>query len=181
MFRTPMSLDASQRKMTLVVTALLVVSLAVVVVVKATAGLGGFAVLGGILVLAGGMSPRAVVVDGGGVRGARRAWEARRVALSSVESAAPLTKLGARTLRLFGVGGFFGSYGLFSNGELGKFRLYATRRGQAVLVRRTGGELPIVLTPDDVAGPLPAAGGRPRPAPRAAYVPPPPIVLLPTP
>jgi hypothetical protein len=162
MFRTPMSLDASQRKMTLIVSALLVVSLVVVVAVKATAGLGIFAVLGVVLVLAWAMSPTALVVDGGELRIERRAWRALRVPLSSVESAAPLTKMGAGTLRLFGVGGFFGSYGLFSNGELGKFRLYATRRGQAVLVRRTGGELPIVLTPDDVAGAIAAIEGRPR-------------------
>jgi len=162
MFRTPMSLDKTQRTMTLVVSGLLVVSLAVVVLVKAAAGLGVFGVLAVVLVLAWAMSPTALVVEDGELRVERRAWRAMRVPLSQVASASPLNKLGGRTLRLFGVGGFFGSYGLFSNGELGKFRLYATHGGQAVLVRRTDGELPLVLTPDDVQGAIAAIEGRPQ-------------------
>jgi hypothetical protein len=161
MFRTPMSLDKTQRTMTLLVSALLVVSFAVVVLVKAAVGLGVFGLLAVVLALAWAMSPTALVVEDGDLRIERRAWRAMRVPLAHVASAAPLSKLGPGTLRVFGVGGFFGSYGLFSNGELGRFRLYATHGGQAVLVRRTDGELPLVLTPDDVAGTIAAIEGRP--------------------
>jgi len=162
MFRTPMSLDKTQRTTTLVVAGLLVVSFVVVTLAKAAAGLGVFGLLAVVLAIAWAMSPTALVVEGGELRVERRAWRPMRVPLSHVASAAPLGKLGRGTLRLFGVGGFFGSYGFFSNGELGKFRLYATHGGQAVLVRRTGGELPLVLTPDDVAGAIAAIEGRPQ-------------------
>jgi hypothetical protein len=161
MFRTAMSLDRTHRKLTALVAALLVVSLTVVLVTRAQLGIGVLAILGAVLALAWAMSPRELVVDGGELRIERRAWRPLRVPLSSVVSAAPLSRLGGRTLRLFGVGGFFGSYGLFSNQELGRFRLYATRGGQAVIVRRGGDQLPIVVTPDDVAGTIEAIDRRP--------------------
>jgi hypothetical protein len=107
------------------------------------------------------MSPRELVVDGGEVRIERRAWRPLCIPLASITSAAPLDRVGRRAVRLFGTGGFFGSYGLFWSDALGRFRLYATRRGQAVIVRRTGGALPIVVTPDDVAGAIAAIDRRP--------------------
>jgi hypothetical protein len=161
MFRTPMTLDRRQRTMTAVAGLLLAVSFAVVMVTGAHVGFGVFALLGVVLVGSWAMSPVALVVDGGELRVERRAWRPLRVPLTSVASASPVERLGAGTLRVFGVGGFFGSYGLFSNGDLGRFRLYATRAGQAVIVRRTGGELPIVVTPDDVAGAIGAIDRRP--------------------
>lgn len=161
MFRTPMTLDGTHRKMTALVGLLLALALGVVLATGAHVGVWVIALLGVTLALSWAMSPTAVVVQGGELRVERRAWSALRVPLSSVASAAPLDRLTGRTLRVFGVGGFFGSYGLFSNQDLGRFRLYATRRGQAVLVRRTGSELPIVLTPDDVAGTIGAIDRRP--------------------
>jgi hypothetical protein len=161
MFRTAMSLDRAQRTLTMLVAALLVVSLTVVFVTRAELGLGVIALLGVVLALSWAMSPRELVVEGGELRIERRAWRPLRVPLSSIASAAPLARLSGRTLRVFGVGGFFGSYGVFSNPELGRFRLYATRAGQAVIVRRRGDELPIVLTPDDVAGTIEAIDRRP--------------------
>lgn len=156
-----MSLDRTHRRLTAVAAALLVVVFTVVFVTKAQLGLGVVGLLAVVLALAWAMSPRELVVDGGELRIERRAWRPFRVPLSSVVSAAPLSRLGGRTLRVFGVGGFFGSYGLFSNTELGRFRLYATRVGQAVIVRRRGDELPIVVTPDDVAGTIEAIDRRP--------------------
>ena len=147
--------------MTAGVGLLLAVSFAVVTVTGAHVGIGVFAILGIVLAASWAMSPVALVVDGGELRVERRAWRPLRVPLARVASASPLERLGAGTLRLFGVGGFFGSYGLHSNGDLGRFRLYATRSGQAVIVRRTGGQLPIVLTPDDVAGAIGAIDRRP--------------------
>ena len=51
-------------------------------------------------------------------------------------------------LRLMGVSGFLGSFGLFSARDFGRFQLYATRRGPYVALRRKDG-LPVVVTPDD--------------------------------
>ncbi len=157
-----MTLDQSQRRLTLLVFGLLVAAFAVVAYVGTLAGEGVFALLGVVLVLAWAMSPRALVVQGGELRVERRAWPPLRVPLSQVVSASPLGRMSGRTLRLFGVGGFFGSYGLFSNPDIGRFRLYATRGGQAVIVRRRGDELPLVLTPDDVAGTIDAIDRRPQ-------------------
>ena len=156
-----MTLDGRQRMMTGVVGLIIVVVLGVILVTGAHVGFGVLAVLGVVLSISWAMSPRALVVDGGELRVERRAWRPLRIPLASVVSASPLDRLGRGTLRVFGVGGFFGSYGLFSNGDLGRFRLYATRAGQAVIVRRTGSELPIVLTPDDVAGTIGAIDRRP--------------------
>ncbi|HEX3345897.1 MAG TPA: PH domain-containing protein [Polyangiaceae bacterium] len=161
MFRTPMTLGRTQRRMTVAVGALLALVLGVTALAGAHIGVGVVAALGVVLALSWAMAPRALVVDGGELRVERRAWQPLRVPLSSIASAAPLHPLGRGTLRLFGVGGFFGSYGLFSNRELGRFRLYATRSGQAMIVYRTGSALPLVLTPDDVAGAIGAIDRRP--------------------
>jgi hypothetical protein len=162
MFRTTMTLGRTQRRVTTLVGSLLPLGLVVTLVTGANVGVATFAALGLVLVLAWAMSPQALVVDGGELRVERRAWRPLRIPLASVTTASPLDRLGEGTLRLFGVGGFFGSYGLFSNGDLGRFRLYATRSGQAVIVRRSGDALPVVLTPDDVAGTIDAIDRRPQ-------------------
>lgn len=53
-----------------------------------------------------------------------------------------------RSIRVFGVGGLFGYYGLFRNSRYGTMVYYATRRDQFVVIERTN-ERTIVLTPDD--------------------------------
>jgi hypothetical protein len=161
MFRTPMTLDRRQRLWTGAVGLGLAVSLGVVAVTGVHLRFGVLALMTVVLAASWAMSPRALVVEGDELRIERRAWPALRIPLASVASASPLDRLGRGTLRLFGVRGFFGSYGLFSNCDLGRFRLYATRSGQAVIVRRTGGELPIVVTPDDLAGAIGAIDRRP--------------------
>jgi hypothetical protein len=161
MFRSAMTLDRTARVVTGIVSAIVVVPVAIALFTGThTFGLLGL-LLGVVLGLAWAMSPKAVTVRGDELCVERRAWVPLRVPLASIASASPLGSLGSGTIRLFGVGGFFGSYGLHSNGSLGRFRLYATRRGQAVLVRRNGSELPIVLTPDDVAGTIEAIDRRP--------------------
>ena len=157
-----MRLDARNRTLTLVVAGIGVATAAVVTLSGARAGTVIMGVLGITLLLAWAMAPSGVTVQDGELHVDRRAWAPLRIPLSSVTSAEPVSGLGAGTLRLFGVGGFFGSYGLFSNRELGRFRLYATRAGQAVLVKRGGDALPLVLTPDDVAGTIAAIDGRPQ-------------------
>lgn len=156
-----MTLDRRQRMMTGAVGVILAVALGVLAVTGAHVASGWLVVLGVVLALSWAMSPRALVVDAGELRIERRAWRPLRIPLASVANASPLDRLGRGTFRLFGVGGFFGSYGLFSSSDLGRFRLYATRAGQALIVSRTGGALPIVLTPDDVAGAIGAIDRRP--------------------
>jgi hypothetical protein len=162
MFRTSMTLDRTQRAFTAVAGALVVCGLALTTATGARAGVLAFAIGGAALALAWAMSPKALVVDGAEIRVERRGWPPLRVPRASIVSAAPLQSVGGRALRLFGVGGFFGSYGLFWSSTLGRFRLYATRSGQAVILRRSGDALPIVLTPDDVAGTIGAIDERPQ-------------------
>ena len=152
MFHSRMTLDLANRMMTAVVATAVGVGLLFTVLWRLRPGVLGLLAFAVALTLAWAMSPREVVVSPYEVRVLRRAWRPLRIPLTAVDTAAPIDSLGALPLRLFGVGGFFGSYGLFSSVALGRFHLYATRRGQAVLVRRNDRKLPVVLTPDDVAG-----------------------------
>jgi hypothetical protein len=52
------------------------------------------------------------------------------------------------SLRVFGVGGLFGYFGLFRNSRYGTMIWYATRRDQFVVIERSNSKA-IVLTPDD--------------------------------
>ncbi len=61
-------------------------------------------------------------------------------------------------LRLWGNGGLFGYYGLFSTSKLGKSHWYVTRRDQTAII--TTANKVLVLSPDDLAG-FRAAVGRP--------------------
>jgi hypothetical protein len=161
MFRTPMTLDRMNRNLTVVASALVAIGMLVVLTARSGPGAFAFAIGAAALALAWAMSPCEIVVDAGELRVVRRAWPPLRIPLGAIAAAAPLDNLGAWPIRLFGVGGFFGSYGLFSTKTLGRFRLYATRRGQAVIVRRVDSKLPIVLTPDDVEGTVRAIDRRP--------------------
>jgi len=51
------------------------------------------------------------------------------------------------SLRTFGIGGFFGSFGKFWNGKLGSMIWYVTRKNNFVLVE-TKDQKKIILTPD---------------------------------
>src|SRR4051812_19869414 len=153
-----MTLDRAHRVLTAVVLVLLAGVFAALATTVGEIGAPIIALVAVALVIAWAMSPRRFVIDDGELRVERRAWRALRVPLSSVLTAEPVA-LSGRTLRLVGVGGFFGSYGLFTNGQLGRFRLYATRRQNALIVRRSSG-LPIVITPDDVAGAVRALSPR---------------------
>ena len=153
-----MRLDRSNRVMTLVVSAVVLASLSLGLAGafagrRASAlGTGALLIVVATMFLAWAMSPRELVIDRGELRVERRAWPALRIPLASVSGTSVVDGVGLRAIRVFGVGGFFGSYGLFRNKALGRFRMYATHMGQAMVVRRTGDACPIVLTPDDVAG-----------------------------
>jgi hypothetical protein len=53
-----------------------------------------------------------------------------------------------QSMRVFGVGGLFGYFGLFRNSRYGTMIWYASRRDQFVVIERSNGRT-IVLTPDD--------------------------------
>jgi hypothetical protein len=164
MFRTTLSLDRANKTLTVVVGALVGAVAAVTLASGREAARLPLAFTLGVLALSFMMAPRALVVTDGQIRIERRLWRPLIVPLADVERASPIDSLGPRAMRLFGVGGFFGSYGLFSSEKLGRFRLYATHGGQAVLVTRRTGLLPIVVTPDDVAGTIAAIDPRPTPS-----------------
>ena len=52
------------------------------------------------------------------------------------------------SIRIFGVGGFFGYFGKFANAKLGTMTWYATRKDSIVLVEMLNNKK-IILTPDE--------------------------------
>ncbi len=52
------------------------------------------------------------------------------------------------SVRVFGVGGFFGYFGKFANAKLGTMTWYATRKDRIVLVKMLNNKK-IILTPDE--------------------------------
>jgi len=73
------------------------------------------------------------------------------IPLNNIESAEKVEDKDMRfSLRLFGVGGLFGFYGIFSNKKFGRMRWYASRRNRFVLIKTTGNKK-IVITPDDIS------------------------------
>ena len=73
-------------------------------------------------------------------------WELRRDSVSAVRILEH--KEMGFTLRLFGVGGLFGYFGMFRNARLGNFRMLGTRRNKALLIETITGKK-FVITPDD--------------------------------
>lgn len=74
-----------------------------------------------------------------------------RIPLDSVREVRPGTREDLTGgVRLWGSGGMFGYYGLFSTGSLGKSTWYVTDRSKTVIVRTATKTL--VLSPDDMQG-----------------------------
>lgn len=73
------------------------------------------------------------------------------------------------TVRLWGNGGLFGYFGLFSTSKLGKCSWYVTNRANTVILVTSGKTL--VLSPDDPASFVEAAGVSPGAAIRADVLP----------
>lgn len=146
---------ASMDKMTKIVT--IVVALLIVAVTIVPAMLNGFTDLFPMLI----MIPT-IIVLGLAYAWAPRHYEIHRdrvvvvrtignvkiprkdITSVTLPGKAAMTK----TIRTFGVGGFFGYYGSFYNATLGKMTWYATSRSQPVLLVANGKK--ILLTPDDV-------------------------------
>jgi hypothetical protein len=144
----PMTLGGSQRLLTGFVAVVCVLSVLGMVWGPPSARIALIA-LPILLAMAWAMSPRAVEVAGDRLRILRRAWRAREVPLSEIVAVEDVPS--AVGLRVFGVGGFFGSYGVFRLDGVGNCRMYATRSGRSVVVRLRHG-MPIVTTPDDPEG-----------------------------
>jgi hypothetical protein len=97
------------------------------------------------------LSPTAVELDGGVLRVRRRRWRAFDIPVADVTRVEPGPDVRLSTaLRLFGVGGFFGTYGLLWVRGIGKLRGYVTRGVPGVLIHRASA-LPVLVTPDDPA------------------------------
>jgi Bacterial PH domain len=110
-----------------------------------------FCVLAVVLVLVSyAYSPRGYVIADRSIV-VRRLAGRPRIALDDareVRRATPDDSSGA--IRLFGSGGLFGYYGLFSSAKLGKFTAYVTNRNNKVLV--VTGSRTVLFSPDDVNG-----------------------------
>ena len=151
--RFPMSLDAGNRLITLTVVAVCVVVLAVQVVVcrppMTWIPLLTAALLVPIMGSCWAMAPTSLAIDGDALRIERRAWRAIRIPLRDIAALESTTGMRAlNTLRLFGVGGFFGTFGLMWSRPVGRFWAYATRTAPSILLR-VRGSLPVLVTPDD--------------------------------
>ena len=105
--------------------------------------------VGGVLLAAFAFAPASIRVEGDSIRIERRWVGPISVPLSTVRRAGPLPRGAfrglARTSGVAGLGRF--AYGDYRSAPLGRFRLYACRRGQFVLVDTIGERF--VLTPDE--------------------------------
>jgi hypothetical protein len=110
-----------------------------------------FCVLAVVLILVSyAHSPRGYVIADRSILVQRLAGRPR-IALEDareVRRATPDDSSGA--IRLFGSGGLFGYYGLFTSAKLGKFTAYVTNRNNRVVV--ITGSKTALFSPDDVDG-----------------------------
>ncbi|MEN9549889.1 MAG: hypothetical protein RIR12_2480 [Bacteroidota bacterium] len=82
----------------------------------------------------------------------KRVIASKRILLSNIASITAVKKKQLRwAIRLFGVGGLFGYWGSFSNGEFGRMTWYATNLNKAVMIESKNGKQ-IMITPNDVDG-----------------------------
>lgn len=145
----PMTLDGFHRTLTAAVVAVVAAGVAVVFASALPAAPAFALLLAGAVFLAWAFAPTALELDDHELRVVRHLAPPVRVPLASLRA---LSRGGpAFSWRLFGVGGLFGSYGLYHARGLGTYRRYATHVGESLLLERTRG-LPIAVTPDDEAG-----------------------------
>ncbi len=97
------------------------------------------------------LAPRGFAIGEGRLRILRNGWPSTDIRLDAIRSVALLDPDALRgSLKLLGMGGLFGYYGVFRSPVLGSYRLHATRGGGLVLVRAEGRTL--VLTPEPPDG-----------------------------
>ena len=101
-----------------------------------------------LLVITFGFSPKAYAVDDRQLI-IYRPFHRKFYSTTDMKSVSVVDKKDlSRSIRVFGVGGLFGYFGLFRNSLYGTMIWYATRRDQFVVIERSNGRT-IVLTPDD--------------------------------
>lgn len=101
-----------------------------------------------MLLLTFGFSPRAYSVQDGQLV-IYRPFRNKFYGTESIQTVSIVAKEELKwSMRVFGVGGLFGYFGLFRNSRYGTMIWYATRRDQFVVIERSNGRA-IVLTPDD--------------------------------
>ena len=101
-----------------------------------------------IVVITYGFSPKAYAVDDRQLI-IYRPFHRKFYSTTDMKSLSVVDKKDlSRSIRVFGVGGLFGYFGLFRNSRYGTMIWYATRRDQFVVIERSNGRT-IVLTPDD--------------------------------
>ncbi len=140
-----MTLDTMHRAVTGVVVLVLVGALALISFTPAPAKGAIVVLLVCVVMISFAYAPCALEVTDTEVRVLRRLAPPLRLPFSTIVAVVPGS---FRGLRLFGSGGFFGSFGFYWQKGLGTYRRYATKLEPAVLLTRTAG-LPIVVTPDD--------------------------------
>ncbi|HEX3157136.1 MAG TPA: PH domain-containing protein [Gemmatimonadaceae bacterium] len=90
-------------------------------------------------------APRGYALDAAALRVRRRAGELE-IPLASITAVRRAQREELRgSIRAFAVGGLFGYFGRFYNSRLGRYRMYATRSSDYVLVTTNTG--PVVITP----------------------------------
>ena len=150
--RFPASYDTTTKIVSAAVCALLITL--IVVIHNIYIALFGIA----LVALAYAWSPRAYTIDAGTLT-IHRLIGNQRLALSAITAVRPGTSADfTRCFRLWGSGGMFGYYGLFSTSRLGQSTWYVTNRRNTVILETSG--KPIVLSPDDRDRFLQALGPR---------------------
>jgi hypothetical protein len=80
----------------------------------------------------------------------KRLIGSKSIALRDITTATAIEKIELRwAFRIFGVGGFFGYWGKFTNSKFGTMTWYATNLNKAVMIETKKGKR-IVMTPNDV-------------------------------
>ena len=101
-----------------------------------------------MLLLTFGFSPRAYSVQDGQLV-IYRPFRNKFYGIEGIQTVSIVSKEELKwSMRVFGVGGLFGYFGLFRNSHYGTMIWYASRRDQFVVIERSNGRA-IVLTPDD--------------------------------
>ncbi len=150
----PMTLDTTHRAVTGVISGIFVVALCVVPLSPTPAKGALLVVIAGAALLSFAFAPLALEVTDTEVRVLRRLAPPVHLALTTIRGVADGPAAGAGPglgIRVFGNGGFFGTYGLYWKKGLGTYQRYGTKLGDSMMLTRTAG-LPIVVTPDDGAG-----------------------------
>ena len=98
-----------------------------------------------------GLAPRGFAIGDRRLRLLKNGWPSTEIPLDEIRTIALLDQDAlSGSLKILGMGGLFGYYGLFRSPTLGSYRLHATRAGGLVLVRT--GSRTFVLTPEPADG-----------------------------